>query len=413
MAADPQRARQPSSDTGLAFEITDHLGAAGKSEWNALNRDAHVFLKHEFLGALETHDCASPKFGWHPRHVLARDAGGTLCAAMPMYAKTNGYGEFVFDWSWEQAYAAQKMRYYPKLVVAAPYTPVTASRLLHAPHHPQSGHLKNGLINAALAVAEHADFSGVHWLFLPEADKTRFEDLGMALRLDCQYHWHNNGYRDFDDFLSALTSKRRKAIARERRLVREQDIRCRVLHGGEISEALWRRIHAFYQSTFDRKSGYATLSPGFFIEIGRALSDNIVVVIATRHGEELACAINLRDGDKLYGRYWGCSGHHECLHFEACYYTGIHYCIEHKLRVFEPGAQGENKIWRGFLPMPTWSAHWLKHPGFMQAAERFCRQEQALKAAQIAALYQSSPYREETMPAAQRAVRDACLCAAR
>ncbi|MDD9886331.1 MAG: GNAT family N-acetyltransferase [Gammaproteobacteria bacterium] len=411
--AKPKQAQHSPSDAEPAYEIAPRLNAAAKHEWNALEGGGHVFMRHEFLNALETRDCAGPKFGWHPRHILARDAGGALCAAMPMYAKTNGYGEFVFDWAWERAYAQRDMRYYPKLVVAAPYTPVTAARLLCAPGDPRRARLHDGLTAAALAVAEDADCSGVHWLFLPDAERARFERLGLALRLDCQYHWHNNRYRDFDDFLSALSSKRRKTIARERRRVREQGIECRVLHGGDIDAAMWRKIHAFYASTFDRKWGYATLSADFFTDIGRSLPDRVVVVVASCRGEDIACAVNLRDDDKLYGRYWGCSGRYECLHFEACYYRGIDYCIEHQLRAFEPGAQGENKIWRGFLPTPTWSAHWLKDPAFMRAADRFCREERALKTAQIAALYRSSPYREETMPATQRAVRDACLRAER
>ena len=388
------------------------LDAVTSSEWNALNRDTHVFLRHEFLHALETFGGTSPVFGWYPHHVVVRDARGALCAAMPMYAKTNGYGEFVFDWAWEQAYMQRNVRYYPKLIVAVPYSPVAGARLLHG-----ASNLQEVLIRAGLTVAERGagdvEFSGIHWLFLNDADKALFENVGLPLRSDCQYHWHNNGYLDFDHFLSTLTSKRRRMIVRERRLVREQSIRCQVLHGGEINETTWRQVHAFYENTFDRKWGCATLSADFFIESGRALPDNVVVVLATRRGEALGCAVNLRDDDALYGRYWGCSGYHECLHFETCYYAGIEYCIANKLQKFEPGAQGEHKIWRGFLPTPTWSAHWLKHPGFLRAARSFCDEEQTARIAQIAELYRSSPYREDAMPPAQRNVRDACLAAAR
>ena len=399
----------------LTFQTIPGLDAVARSEWNALNRDGQVFLRHEFLRAMESGGGTSPEFGWYPHHLVVRDARGALCAAMPMYAKTNGYGEFVFDWAWEQAYARHQMRYYPKLVIAAPYSPVAGARLLHA--HDE---LQDALLRAAIAFAAGAadkaddkvEFSGVHWLFLNDADKACCERAGLPLRLDCQYHWHNDGYENFEHFLAALTSKKRKMIARERRIVREAGIQCRVLHGGDVDEATWRTIHAFYKSTFDRKWGYATLSLPFFLALGRTLPDNVVVVLATRRGEDLACAVNLRDDTRLYGRYWGCRGYHECLHFETCYYAGIEYCIANKLRVFEPGAQGEHKIWRGFLPMPTWSAHWLKHPGFRRAVRAFCLEEQAAKTAQIAALYRSSPYREDAMPAVQRGVRDACLAAA-
>ena len=408
-SARPRPAKPPSGD--LTFSTIPGLDAVTASEWNALNRDNEVFLRHEFLRILETDGGTSSEFGWHPHHVVVRDARGVLRAAMPMYAKTNGYGEFVFDWGWEQAYAQHKMRYYPKLVITAPYSPVTGARLLHV-----DDELQEALLRAAIRFAASADdeveFSGAHWLFLNDADKACCERIGLPLRLDCQYHWHNNGYQSFDDFLSVLTSKRRKMIARERRIVRDAGIRCRVLHGGEIDEPTWRTIYTFYKDTFDRKWGYATLSPEFFTRLSRALPDNVVVVLATRGDEALGCAVSLRDDDKLYGRYWGCRGRHECLHFEACYYAGIEYCIANKLRVFEPGAQGEHKIWRGFLPTPTWSAHWLKHSGFLRAAHAFCREERAAKTAQIAALYRSSPYREDTMPPAHRDLRDACVAAA-
>ncbi len=410
MAASPKPRTAQAPGAGLTFTTIPGLDAVTAREWNALDRDNRIFLRHEFLRALETEGGASPEFGWYPHHVVVRDARGALVAAMPMYAKTNGYGEFVFDWAWEQAYAQREVRYYPKLVVAAPYSPVAGARLLHA-----DDDLQDALLRAAITFAANDDkveFSGVHWLFLNDSDKTCCERAGLPLRLDCQYHWYNNGYEDFDHFLSALTSKRRKMIARERRIVRDADVRCRVLHGGDIDEPTWRTIHAFYKDTFDRKWGCATLSPEFFIGLSRALPDNVVVVLATRHGEAVGCAVNLRDDDRLYGRYWGCRGYHECLHFEACYYAGIEYCIENKLRVFEPGAQGEHKIWRGFLPTPTWSAHWLKHPGFLRAVRAFCLEEQAAKTAQIAALFRSSPYREDAMPAVQRGVRDACLAAA-
>ena len=410
MAAGAKSRRAETLGDGLTFATIPDLDAVTRREWNALNRANQVFLRHEFLRTMETEGGTSPRFGWYPNHVVVRDKRGALCAAMPMYAKTNGYGEFVFDWAWERAYAQSNVRYYPKLVIAAPYSPVAGARLLHA----RDG-LQEGLLRAAIAFAARegeVEFSGVHWLFLNDADKACCERFGLPLRLDCQYHWHNDGYESFEHFLAALTSKRRKMIARERRIVRDAGIQCRTLHGGEIDEPTWRTIHAFYKDTFDRKWGFATLTPDFFLELGRALPANVVVALATRRGEAVGCAVSLRDDDRLYGRYWGCRGYHECLHFETCYYAGIEYCIENKLRAFEPGAQGEHKIWRGFLPTPTWSAHWLKHPDFLRAVRTFCVEEQAAKTAQIAALYRSSPYREDTTPATQRGVRDACLAAA-
>ncbi len=359
--------------------------------WNALVDADNPFARHEFLIALERHQAVGKKFGWLPQYITAYENGALLGAA-PMYLKDNSYGEFVFDWDWADAWHRSGLEYYPKLVVAIPYTPATGARLLLRKANDQT--TATALIDFATAHARRLNVSSLHWLFTDATDTQRFRDHpDYMLRLGCQFHWQNQNYKDFDDYLSHLTSKKRKQIRRERRQVRDQHIELEVLHGNEISEEQWRIFHGFYCSTFDKKSGYATLCLDFFLEISRTMPANIVLVMAKHQGEYVAGAFNIRGEKTLYGRHWGCNEDFHSLHFEACYYQGLAYCITHGLQRFEPGAQGEHKISRGFLPTPTWSAHWIAHPQFRQAIDQFLQRETAGMRHYIEELSGHSPFK--------------------
>lgn len=391
-----------SAARGVVWRVAASLAHVDRAQWNALNRRGDPFLSYEFLQALEQCGCVGEQFGWLPCHLLGEDAAGRLRAAMPAYAKTNSYGEFVFDHDWAQAAARAGLPYFPKLVSAVPYTPATGARLLgDAPE------LKAALIDNALTLGEAAGCSGAHWLFVRPQDRAALARAGAALRLGFQYHWRNPGYGDFDDFLAALRSKKRKMIRRERRLVREQGVRVEALGGREVPDAWWPMLHRFYRALFTRKYGLPTFNEAFFRQIARDLGERFVAVVALRQGEPVACALNLRDDEALYGRVWGCRDYHEALHFEACYYAGIDYCIRHGLRRFEPGAQGEHKIPRGFLPAPTWSAHWLAHPGMAAAVARFCEEEARAARRMMAELATLSPYRPDAAPPVEDDAEDA------
>ncbi len=380
------------------IRIADTIETVPASQWNRLCA-GNPFLRHEFLAALERNACLGEAYGWYPRHLLARDTAGRLVGAMPMYLKTNSYGEFVFDWSWARAYGRSGLDYYPKLVVAVPYNPVPGPRLL-ALDAPDATRIRAQMIEQAIDYAREHRYSGLHWLFTPPGETGLLRERGLMLRRDCQFHWYNNDYRDFADFLATLVSRKRKKLRRERRRVAEQGITLHILHGDQADEALWRQVHRLYRDTFERKAGIPTLSLGFFRELGRSLGRRVVLVRAEHRGRTVACAVNLRGDDALYGRFWGCERSFHSLHFETCYYQGIEYCIRHGLGRFEPGAQGEHKIARGFLPVTTWSAHWIAHGGFRQLLADYCRREQAVMARECEALTALSPYRHGSLPPA-------------
>ncbi len=374
--------------------LTD-LAAA---EWNRLVPDRNPFLSHEFLSALEQHGCVGERTGWLPWHILCRDEQGVLLGAAPLYLKFNSYGEFVFDWGWAEAYRRQNLSYYPKLVGAIPYTPITSPRLLLAPGQAQPDETARLLVEFALEESRRQRLSSLHWLFPESADLERLRARGFLTRIGCQFHWHNRGYRDFQDFLDGLSAKRRKNINRERRLVREANLELRILSGPELSEAQWHTVHAFYRSTFQRLGGVPTLTLPFFQEIATTLGERLLVVLAFAQGHEVAAAISFRSDSALYGRHWGCQADYDSLHFEACYYQGLEYCIQNGLQRFEPGAQGEHKIYRGFLPTLTHSAHWIADPGFRRAIADFLDRETPAVRDYARQLLQHSPYRDKVTP---------------
>ena len=376
----------------MRFQICTSLSHVEANDWNALIRDGDPFLRYEFLRALERHDCVGERTGWHPQHLLGFDQSGLLVAAMPLYLKTNSYGEFVLDWAWADAYQRYGMRYYPKLVSAIPFTPATGARmLLHPTTDPVSG--RAALAAEAVRLAASLGVSSYHCLFHPADELVAYEAQSMTRRLGCQYHWHNIGYVNFDDFLTALSSKKRKNIRRERRLVAESGLTLEVLSGSDMDEARWAVTHRFYESTFDRRGGFATLTRSFFQEIGATMGDQLVLCLAYDGPREVAGAICLRSNTTLYGRHWGCEKDYDSLHFEACYYQGIEYCIKNGLQRFEPGAQGEHKVHRGFLPTLTYSSHWIENEGMRRAIDNFLEREGPAVQDYAARLMAHSPYR--------------------
>ncbi len=363
--------------------------------WNALQGADNPFLRHEFLEALERHGAVSRENGWVPYHLLLED-GETLAAAAPAYIKGNSWGEFVFDFAWAHAYERNGLEYYPKLIIAVPYSPVNGPRMLLNPDYPAEG-LRHALADGARQMADAMEISSVHWLFARDADMEILEEADYARREGCQYHWRNAGYADFDDFLAGLSAKKRKNIRRERRRVTEQGLTMRTVHGDEAGPALWDALHGFYEDTFHAHGNLPVITRDCFVELGETLGDRVVLFVAEDGGEPVAGAICLRSEDTLYGRYWGAARDYDGLHFEACYYQGIDYCIRHGLSRFEPGAQGEHKVARGFLPVLTHSAHYLRDAQFRAAVDDFLERERSAVARYAEDLAAEGPYREEVL----------------
>jgi hypothetical protein len=379
----------------ISFPLQARLIERGLSEvsaadWNRLVGKGIPYLRHEFLLAMETQGCLGEYIGWLPCHLLLEDTRKRLVGALPQYVKLNSFGEFVFDWAWADAYQRAGLDYYPKLVVAPPFTPATGPRLLLDPDLPGKG-LYSQLIDSAIAAAESLGASSVHWLF---ATDTHLDNSPLLMRrAGCQFHWANRGYESFDAFLAELTAKRRKEILRERRQVREAGVELVQLSGVEVSTQEWRKFHALYRHTFDKHGNHPALTLGFFEEVATNMGEQIRLVVARRQGKMIGAAYFLVGDDCLYGRYWGANEEIPGLHFEACYYQGIEYCIGRGLQRFEPGAQGEHKISRGFLPTRTWSYHWIAHPGFRAPIADFLKRESLMMDDYHRRLMEKSPFK--------------------
>ena len=378
----------------MQVEVGSALDKVDAEAWNALSHQDNPFVRYEFLSALEKNHCVDPQFGWHPYHLLLKDDDNTLIAAAPTYLKTNSYGEFVFDFSWADAYERSGAQYYPKLICAAPFTPATGPRLLvHKDHDYEK--CTSALLSAAIAVTDQQNMSSMHWLFSPEAEAVLMDKHNYLRRMGCQYIWVNDDYTDFEDFLERCSSKKRKNMRRERKRVAEQNINLSVHHGCELEKKDWRDVISFYLDTFNRKWGTPTLNVEFFCEVGKTMGDDIIVVFAEHKGIRVACSVMFKGGDTLFGRYWGCHEDFHSLHFEACYYQGIDYCITNNLQRFEPGAQGEHKISRGFIPTPTWSSHYIRDESFRSAVAQFLKQETPLMQKRCKELHSLLPFRSE------------------
>ena len=365
-----------------SVRVVDSLASVDPQEWNAL-AGGQPFLRHEFLAALIDTGCAAARTGWAPQFLLVRRAGA-LVGAMPLYAKTHSYGEYVFDWAWADAHERHGIAYYPKLLSAVPFTPVRGPRLL--------GAQKEVLIAAALELAR--DVSSLHVLFPAEDEVALLLEHGMLARRTVQFHWTNAGYADFEDFLAQLTRPRRKNIRQERRRVREAGVSCRWLEGAAIERQHWEFFNRCYRRTYAEHRSSPYLSLDFFLRLGAALPDNVALLLAERDGRALASSLFLKDQGALYGRYWGAVEHVPLLHFECCYYQAIEYAIAQRLQSFEGGAQGEHKLFRGLLPVEACSAHWLAHPKFARAVEDFLQREGAGIARYVDELCDHSPFRK-------------------
>jgi len=373
-------------------QVLDSLHAVSAAEWNRLRGAEHPLLRHEFLLAMETSGCVNRTTGWGPSHIVLRDDAGRLTGAMPLYHKSNSWGEFVFDWAWADAYRRAGLHYYPKLVAAVPFTPATSPRLLTDPNGDADA-IGQRLLAAALSTAKELDASSLHVLFPATPEHAALHRAELLMRKDCQFHWHNQGYGDFDDFLGTFTAEKRKKTRRERRRVAEAGIRFRRLTGTEMTPQLWAEVMPLYASSFWRRGREPYLNQAFFEAVAKRLPDNLLLVLAELNGEPVAVAIFFRSHDVLYGRYWGSAAHFHSLHFETCYYQGIDYCIEHGLQRFEPGTQGEHKLARGFVPAETWSAHWLAHPRFAAAVDDYLAQERGYIDRYIDVAAEHVPYR--------------------
>ena len=356
----------------MKVTVHDSIAAIRSGDWNALAGTDFPFLNHAFLELAERTGSVSPDAGWSPRHLVLRD-GKTLRAAMPLYEKTHSWGEFVFDWAWARAYEQAGLDYYPKLVSAVPFTPAPSTRLLRA--DADDDEAATLLIEAATELARDVESSSFHVLFPTGNEIPVLEKAGLLVRKDCQFHWHNRNYATFDDFLATFTSAKRKKARRDRRRVAEQGIRFRRLRGHELDSASWSSVYALIARTFMLRGSLPYFNQAFFEGLSDRLPDNVLVVIAELSGRAIAAAVFYESDTTLYGRYWGSDGHYDALHFETCYYQGIDYCIETGKQRFEPGTQGEHKVARGFVPVTTWSAHWLAHPEFAGAIERYLDEE--------------------------------------
>ncbi len=364
------------------------------AEWNALPGAQLPFLRHEFLLAMEESGCATPETGWEANHILLTGRDGRLCGALPLYLKSHSWGEFVFDIAWADAYHRAGLRYYPRLVSAVPFTPATGPRLLA-----DDADVRASLVAAARRQMQALGVSSLHFLFPGERDRALLETTGLLPRLDCQFHWRNEDYASFEDFLASFKSEKRKKLRRERRRVSEAGIECRTLHGGDLDEATIDVVYRLHAMTFARYGHAPYLNRAFFDRIARTMPDALVVELASMHGDPVACAISLRGQDTLYGRYWGASGDFHSLHFELCYYRGIEYCIRERLGRFEPGTQGEHKLLRGFLPTPVWSMHEIADSRFGAAIGEWLERERAGRRTWLMQAATHLPFRRSDIPA--------------
>ena len=372
------------------LKIIEDLADIPAAEWDAL-AGRNPFVSHAFLYALQLSGCATAQFGWQMQFITIWQAR-RLIGAMPLYLKMNSYGEHVFDWAWADAYHRHGLSYYPKLVCTVPFTPVTGPRLLVAPRENEN-EVRALLLSNALQFALDAGVSSLHCLFLNGQDTREAQTQGLMLRQDVQFHWKNNGYCDFDEFLAALSRDKRKRIKQERRKVREAGILLQCVTGDVATFEQWAFFASCYAHTRQIHYSPPALNDEFFHRIGAAIPHNTLLVIATREGKPIASALNIMTDEVMYGRSWGTFEFHSGLHFETCYYQAIEFCIAHGIKTFEGGAQGEHKLARGFLPVTTRSAHWLAHPEFARAIENYLLHETGAISEYVEELNERSPFK--------------------
>jgi predicted N-acyltransferase len=380
----------------LSFVWSRGLQDISPLAWQAL-AGAHPMLDYRFLRAFETSASVDHQTGWTPYHLTVYD-GEQLVAAAPCYIKTHSYGEYVFDWSWADAYEQAGGEYYPKLISAIPFSPVTGARLLVDPGYPEPEQLAAAMLQQMRALCEAHAFSGTHILFPDALSAAHCKAQGLLRREGVQFRWENHGYADWEAFLSVLSRDKRKKIRQERNKITQQDVSCRVLNGHQLTADDLALFYHCYSNTYHRHGSQPYLAIAFFEQIAREMPDNVLLFIATQAGEDVAASLCILGADTLYGRYWGSLRDISCLHFELCYYQPQAFCISHGVRYFEGGAQGEHKLARGFVPYTTCSYHWLTHDDFHQSVARFLSREETAMHNYVNELEERSPYK--AMPAA-------------
>lgn len=400
MAAEaPQKAS--AAPQGAVMRVVPRIADVAAEAWDACARgeaDAteagNPFASHAFLRALEESGSASRETGWLPSHILVEDDAGRLTGCMPCYLKSHSRGEYVFDQGWADAYMRAGGRYYPKLQASVPFTPVTGRRLL-VREGADRGETETLLLKAGATLAEKLDLSSLHITFVTRDEWQLAGALGFLQRTDQQFHWRNEGYESFEAFLAALSSRKRKTIRKERREALTDGIEFEWITGSDLTEAHWDAFFEFYMDTGARKWGTPYLNRRCFSLLGETMADQVLLVMAKRSGRYIAGALNFIGPDTLYGRYWGAIEEHPCLHFETCYYQAIDYAIANRLACVEAGAQGAHKLARGYLPVETYSAHYVAAPGLRRAIADFLRRERRAVAQEIALLSEESPFRSE------------------
>jgi predicted N-acyltransferase len=360
----------------VTIKVVGSISAIDRDGWDSCAGGGNPFIRHAFLQALEDSGSATAETGWAPYHVVIEDGDGRLIGAAPMYVKSHSQGEYIFDHAWAHAYEQAGGRYYPKLLIAVPFTPATGPRLLVRPGQDCAG-VESKLVAGALEAARQIKVSSLNINFPTEGEWRRLGDAGFLRRTGEQFHWLNDNYGTFDDFLGALSSRKRKPIRRERRETNFPGIAIETLTGSDITEVHWDAFFRFYIDTGNRKWGRPYLTRDFFSMIGETMPENVVLIMAKRAGAYIAGALNLVGSDAIFGRNWGCIEDHPFLHFEICYYRAIDYAIAHGLARVEAGAQGPHKLSRGYLPTHTYSAHWIRDKGFRDAVANYLERERS------------------------------------
>ncbi len=375
----------------MKAHIHDAIAEIPAADWNRLAGPDYPFLQHEFLLAAEESGSVSPETGWQPCHLTLHDRDNNIVAAMPLYEKNQSWGEFVFDWGWAEAYQRAGLQYYPKLVSAVPFTPASSRRLLTGPE--QNPELAGALITQAIGLAQRRELSSLHILFPMPGEIPLLQQHKLLLRKDCQFHWRNQGYADFLEFLENFSAAKRKKARRERRRIHDNGIAFRWISGETMDQDTWARVYELISITFMRRRSLPYFNLNFFQVLTSRQNSSIKVLVGERDNRIICTALFIQGSDTLYGRYWGAAEYVSGLHFETCYYQGIEYCIKHGLNYFEPGTQGEHKVSRGFLPAATWSAHWLAHPDFNEAVGEFVAAEQRYVDSYMDDVNAHSPFR--------------------
>ena len=381
----------------MKIEILSSIHAINQEDWDscALQKKTGLnpFCSYGFLSALEESGCAIAETGWLAQHIIVRNEQERICAIMPLYLKSHSQGEYVFDHSWANAFENAGGKYYPKLQCSIPFSPVTGPRLMVHPDAPEM-ETKLLLVEGAVTLAKKLGISSLHFTFLAKEDGDVMASNQFLIRQDQQFHWLNNGYLSFNQFLEALSSRKRKNIIKERRCALQNDIEIETVKADEISEDHWDHYFEFYLNTANRKWGRPYLNREFFSLLSQKIPDNLVLIMAKRNDQYIAGALNLIGHDTLFGRYWGATEHHKFLHFEVCYYQAIEFAIHNKLEKVEAGAQGDHKLARGYVPVVTQSAHWISNPSFREAIDNFLKQERSMVQQDIEYLENFTPFKK-------------------